>query len=238
MDKDKALDLALEALEHMLEDAKQERLTVEYWNECVDAITAIKQARSAPVQEPVKLRRGDVLRCIETDELCTVWATSTTGKTLVKWSANNFGDYTAEQIGELFWIEPSPVQEPVAWRWKREGGEWQLVHQQPRSPTAQPLYTTPPAAPVQEPEQWEHLKAYGYAPGNYMMTCCGCNTEVIGVDKRASRCKPCAIKAAAQRKPLTDEQIDAIWDAVITPSNHIREFVRAIEATLREQNTP
>jgi hypothetical protein len=46
--------LALEALEHMLEDAKQERLTVEYWNECVDAITAIKQARSAPVQEPVK----------------------------------------------------------------------------------------------------------------------------------------------------------------------------------------
>jgi hypothetical protein len=33
-----------------------------------------------------------------------------------------------------------------------------------------------------------------------------------------------------QRKPLTDEQIDAIWDAVITPSNHIREFVRAIEA--------
>ncbi len=52
MTKDKALDLALEALEHMLEDAKQERLTVEYWNECVDAITAIKQARSAPVQEP------------------------------------------------------------------------------------------------------------------------------------------------------------------------------------------
>lgn len=42
---------ALEALEHMLEDAKQERLTVEYWNECVDAITAIKQALATPVQE-------------------------------------------------------------------------------------------------------------------------------------------------------------------------------------------
>jgi hypothetical protein len=53
MTKDEALDLALEALEHMLEDAKQERLTVEYWNECVDAITAIKQARSAPVHKPV-----------------------------------------------------------------------------------------------------------------------------------------------------------------------------------------
>ena len=59
-------------------------------------------------QEPVNLRRGDLLRCIETDELCTVWFTSTTGKTLIKWSANNFCEYTAEQIGELFWLEPKP----------------------------------------------------------------------------------------------------------------------------------
>ncbi len=58
MTKDEALDLALEALEHMLEDAKQERLTVEYWNECVDAIAAIKQARSAPAQEPVAFNAG------------------------------------------------------------------------------------------------------------------------------------------------------------------------------------
>ena len=57
--------------------------------------------------EPVKLRRGDILRCIETDELCTVWATSTSGKTLVKWGSNDFTDYTAEQIGELFWLEPA-----------------------------------------------------------------------------------------------------------------------------------
>jgi hypothetical protein len=52
------------------------------------------------------LTRGDVLRCIETDELCTVEATSTTGKALVKWGNDDFGTYTAEQIGELFWIEP------------------------------------------------------------------------------------------------------------------------------------
>jgi hypothetical protein len=63
--------------------------------------------------QSVTLRRGDILRCIETDELCTVWSTSITGKTLVKWSANNFGDYTAEQIGELFWLEPKQEQEPV-----------------------------------------------------------------------------------------------------------------------------
>ena len=72
-------------------------------------------ARGARIQqpEPVKLRRGDILRCIETDETCTVWATSTTGKTLIKWSANNFGNYTAAQIGELFWIEQQA--KPVAW---------------------------------------------------------------------------------------------------------------------------
>ena len=67
-----------------------------------------------PVQPMHKLRRGDILRCIETDELCTVWATSTTSKTLIKWSANNFGNYTAEQIGELFWIEPREA-EHVMW---------------------------------------------------------------------------------------------------------------------------
>ena len=61
--------------------------------------------------EPVKLRRGDILRCIETDELCTVWATSTSGKTLVKWGSNDFTDYTAEQIGELFWFEPTQPEQ-------------------------------------------------------------------------------------------------------------------------------
>ncbi|NBX86955.1 MAG: hypothetical protein EBQ97_00340 [Bacteroidetes bacterium] len=61
-----------------------------------------------PAQELVRLRRGDILRCSESNELCTVWSTSTTGKTLVKWGANDFGEYTAEQIGENFWLEPQP----------------------------------------------------------------------------------------------------------------------------------
>jgi hypothetical protein len=73
--------------------------------------------------EPVKLRRGDILRCIETDELCTVWATSTSGKTLVKWGGNDFTDYTAEQIGELFWLEPTAKDEPVAWGMEQPDGE-------------------------------------------------------------------------------------------------------------------
>ena len=85
-----------------------------------EAITAIKAALKAK-DEPVKLRRGDILRCAETDKLCTVWATSTTGKTLVKWGADDFGNYSAEQIGELFWLEP-PQPEPVAWIWEKEDG--------------------------------------------------------------------------------------------------------------------
>jgi hypothetical protein len=75
---------------------------------CCVAGRILRARLSAPESEPVRLRRGDTLRCIETNELCTVWATSTTGKTLVKWKANDFGSYTAEQIGDLFWVEPKP----------------------------------------------------------------------------------------------------------------------------------
>lgn len=80
----------------------------EHWNKARIAIEAAEK------QEPVTLRRGDVLRCIETDELCTVWATSATHKTLVKWSGNDFSDYTAEQIGELFWLEPESSDVEIA----------------------------------------------------------------------------------------------------------------------------
>jgi len=78
------------------------------------------------------------------------------------------------------------------------------------------------APTVQEPEQWGHLKVYGYAPGDYMMTCRGCNTEVIGVDKRASRCKPCANKAAAQPAPVQPEG----WKLV--PAEPTREMWIAV----------
>jgi hypothetical protein len=113
MTKDEALRIALEVLQEL-------ENTNSYWWQEVDeattkkidpAITAIKAALEAK-DEPVKLRRGDILRCIETDELCTVWATSSSGKTLINWGGNDFTNYTAEQIGELFWIEPKAKDEP------------------------------------------------------------------------------------------------------------------------------
>lgn len=94
-------------------DRPTHTFTVDQLEHFAELARADERARIAeqPQQEPVRLRRGDLLRCIETDELCTVWATSTTGKTLIKWSPNNFGNYTAEQIGELFWLEPAQQQE-------------------------------------------------------------------------------------------------------------------------------
>jgi hypothetical protein len=97
-----------------------------------------------PAQEPVSLRRGDILRCMESNVLCTVWATSTTGKTLVKWGSNDFGSYTAEQIGELFWLEPA--QEPVTTVTSESGNPDVTMSwwHEPPLPVGTPLYTYPP----------------------------------------------------------------------------------------------
>jgi len=54
MSKDKALDLALEALEFF----KGLALSIEEIERAEEAITAIKQARSAPMQEPVAFNAG------------------------------------------------------------------------------------------------------------------------------------------------------------------------------------
>ena len=107
MTKDEALRLALEALK-TIDEAMPFPVAKLAIKECTAALEA--------KDEPVKLRRGDILRCIETDELCTVWTTSTSGKTLVKWKGNDFGSYTAEQIGELFWLEPKEKDKPHWWK--------------------------------------------------------------------------------------------------------------------------
>ena len=121
-------------------DALEEGLTSKEYRALVETLRA---RLSAPEPEPVRLRRGDILRCIETNELCTVWATSTTGKTQVKWKANDFGSYTAEQIGDLFWVEPKPEPEPVVWRTRRND-TWSYHHNKPHGIPHEPLYTTTP----------------------------------------------------------------------------------------------
>lgn len=114
----------------------------------------------------------------------------------------------------LLKAERPAQQEPVAQWQKRHPHHWEGKWENTNEHDAKwwrdnsqgweirALYTSQPAQPQQE--TWEHLKVYGYAPGGYMMTCRGCNTTVIGVDKRALRCKPCAIKAAStkQQEPV------------------------------------
>jgi hypothetical protein len=93
------------------------RLVRDYYTSPVHASDISQERVDETVKdrhEPIKLRRGNLLRCIETDELCTVWATSTSGKTLVHWGCNDFTEYTAEQIGELFWLEPESNDVEVA----------------------------------------------------------------------------------------------------------------------------
>ena len=53
------------------------------------------------------------------------------------------------------------------------------------------------------PEVWEHLKRYGYAPGNYMNKCSCCGHVVLNVDKRAITCRACA---EAMHDKATGEQ--------------------------------
>lgn len=47
---------------------------------------------------------------------------------------------------------------------------------------------------MENEEHWEHLKPYGYAPGNYFSRCLDCKIWYT-MDKRASRCKTCAEQA-------------------------------------------
>jgi len=136
------------------EEAQQVLYALEYnqanWQGKDKAIETLRTRLSAPEPEPMRLRRGDILRCIETNELCTVWATSTTGKTQVKWKANDFGSYTAEQIGDLFWVEPKPEPVAVAWEYcgalfydKEEVFAWHERGDIGSTPP-KPLYTAPP----------------------------------------------------------------------------------------------
>jgi hypothetical protein len=147
MTKDEALRLALEALYGFIPylPLEHNKPQCDRYDQAIAAIKAALEAKD----EPVKLRRGDILRCIETDELCTVWATSTSGKTLIKWGSNDFTNYTAEQIGELFWLEPTAKDEPVAYiNVEQRKLEW-AKYMSWDTPTVVnlpkiPLYTAPP----------------------------------------------------------------------------------------------
>jgi hypothetical protein len=134
MTKDEALDLALRALRFARDDGYENEVSQE-------AITAIKQARSAPVQEPVAWMNphGGFLSASYIDKFASG----------LDKEIHNIPLYTTPPA------QPAPVQ-PVAWAiyqrgrlqsfWLDKGDaydfEFTTEHQW------QPLYTTPPAALV------------------------------------------------------------------------------------------
>lgn len=60
---------------------------------------------------------------------------------------------------------------------------------------------------------WQHLKPYGYAPGNYMIRCSSCRQIVQDVDKRAWRCRACAEVAYANGQSRRELEAEAAVDA-------------------------
>jgi hypothetical protein len=205
-------------------------------------IDKLEQALAAPVQEPVKLRRGNVLRCIETDELCTVWATSTTHKTLVKWGGNDFSDYTAEQIGELFWLEPESIDVEIA---AEQSDNYAAFHAGVRFARAH-LFTTPKHEEVEI--DWPDYHEQGM----------GCGLEDRGITDRYEAMRygwdealGKAVESvnllgplyttppAAQRQwvGLTDDELSGIYNQADWDTVNGWEYERAIEAKLKEKNT-
>mgnify|MGYP000104857872 CR=1 FL=1 len=201
---------------------------------------------AAPVQEPVKLRRGDILRCIETDELCTVWATSTTHKTLVKWGGKDFSDYTAEQVGELFWLEPESSDVEIA---AEQSDNYAAFHAGVRFARAH-SFTTPKQEEVEI--DWPDYHEQGM----------GCGLEDRGITDRYEAMRygwdEALRKAmesvnllgtvlyttppAAQRQwvRLTPREIYNLWEDSGVPFvdwDSFASITRAIEAKLKEKNT-
>jgi len=88
MTTDRALDLALEAMERY-------QVKRQDFDRFADEITAIKQARSAPVQEPWKYRRWDDAK--------------------KQWELTDDCGWPSEPLYTTPPAQPAPVQEPVAW---------------------------------------------------------------------------------------------------------------------------
>ena len=94
-------------------------------------------------------------------------------------------------------------------------------------------YTTPPAQPAQEPSSWVETVAV--------------NLVREGINKHKARelaahFHGLAQQPAAQRQPLTDEEIMQTWEGVIkyAPGEvRLKDFARAIEAAhgIKEKNT-
>ena len=140
-----ALELALEALEDYQANGAP-------FFKCDSAVKAIREALAEPDQE-LEFWPGDVLICKEDDSKVTVVNGNRgslqlmNGKIAIAWSDTVGGEYTIEQIKEMFYRTEKPEQKPVAVVTSQTGDpaitmSWQ---HEPALPIGTKLYTTPPA---------------------------------------------------------------------------------------------
>jgi hypothetical protein len=257
MTKDEALKLALEALENVavtgpdddgivwinlpgngttgkaiLRVGKAGLIAAQcaqlYEEQRTKAITAIKQALAAPVQEPVAKTFGEenVELGVYSDAASNGQQRELVGEVemgqLVGYGAHKSAS-NPDAKGEIAVIRGVDEYGPMIGWYEH----WVNF------PVGTKFYTTPPAAPVQEPVakvvltetlglpclQWLDLnRQFDFKGGEYLYT----------VPPNV------ATPPAAQRTwvGLTDEEMQALWDRYA----HM-EMMRAIEAKLKEKNT-
>ena len=146
-----ALQKAYSTIHSMLESGE--------WYEPWNVLNQIEEALAEPELE---FWPGDVLICKEDGTKVTVANGNRgamqlmNGKIAVAWDDNVFGEYTIEQIKEMFYQDekPEPEQEPVAWRIADER-DWEYRTKPPLEADIQwsaqygrkyePLYTSPAA---------------------------------------------------------------------------------------------
>lgn len=74
-------------------------------------------------------------------------------------------------------------------------------------------------------DDWQHLKPYGYAPGNYMGPCRVCNEMQMSIDKRAISCRACAeMRYAADHSAQQASQPEAVEKAAPSTYSEWSDF--------------
>ena len=216
MNKDEALDLALEALEYWA-------VRDEFNKQTSEAITAIKQARSAPyVASP------------------RVQDTEAHYKSVIEGVQKLFNDKRSQPAS----VQSAERGEPVAWIYSRGAAKVVSMNYVP-GVRATPLYTTPPAAPVQEPNYWnvidpagnivasetDAIRGWARIAGSYKPTVEG----LLGFHDQGWRVLPKVSTSAAQRQwqSLTDEDIGQEFGFI---DELLRDCVHRTEAKVREKN--
>ncbi len=210
-----AMRQALEALE--IEQGAHAYLQLGKAEHIEEAITALRTAiEQAEKQEPVAWaninKHGDITH---TNNKRMPWS-KTPLYTTPPEAQKEHKQMNGKQSPAPWNTPATSVQEPVAWQGVYDKTD--LYYRKPVQGDVRPLYTTSPAAPVQEP--------YCYHDGrNIVDKQFASHSDVFPLYTTPS---------SAQRQPLTEEEVLRLWAGDVSRpvlgKNKVLAFARAIEA--------